>query len=98
MDQVGLLLPTGEVEVVAAAMVGKRKAVQVHLRHDQSGNASKDKQASTAESHQALRKEYAHQQARPNGTQPHVLQLLEKVQVRVRISGNMFLDQRHSDV
>ena len=98
MNQVGLLLPTGEIEVVATAMVRKGKTVQVHLRHDQAGNAGKDKQASAAESHQTLRKEYAHQQARSNGTQPHVLQLLEKVQVRVRISGNMFLDQRHSDV
>ena len=33
MNQVGLLLPTGEIEVVATAMVGKGKTVQVHLRH-----------------------------------------------------------------
>ena len=54
MNQVGLLLPTGEIEVVATAMVRKGKPVQVHLRHDQAGNAGKDKQASAAESHQAL--------------------------------------------
>ena len=67
MNQVGLLLPTGEVDIVAATVVGKRKTMQVHLRHDHSGNAGKDKQASTSECNQAPREEYGHQKTRHDG-------------------------------
>jgi len=97
VNQVGFLTPSGEVEVVSSAVVGKRKAVEVQLSHQQTCHTRQHKR-SAAESQEALSKARGHHEAESNGAPPHGLQLLKQVEMGMGISGNVLFDQRHSDV
>ena len=68
VNQVRLLTPSGEVEIVPSAVVGKRKAVKVQLSHQQTCNTRQHKRPA-AESQEALSK--ARAITRPNPMAPH---------------------------
>lgn len=97
VNQIRLLSPSGEVEIVPSAVVGKRKAVKVQLSHQQTCNTRQHK-CSATESQEALSKARCHHEAESNGAPPHSLQLLKQVEMGVGISGNVLFDQRHADV
>jgi hypothetical protein len=97
VNQVRLLSPSGEVEVVSSAVVGKRKAVQVQLGHQQTCNTRQHKRPA-AESQEALSKARGHHETESNGAPPHGLQLLKQVEMGMGISGYVLFDQRHTDV
>ena len=79
VDQVRLLAPSGEVEIVASTVVGKRKAVEVQLSHQQTSNTRQHKRPA-AEGQEALGKARRHHEAESYGAPPHGLQLLKQVE------------------
>lgn len=97
VNQVRLLSPTGEVEIVASAVVGKRKAMEVQLSHQQTCYTRQHKRPA-AESEDALSKAGRHHEAESDGAPPHGLQLLKQVEMGMGISGNVLFNQCHTDV
>lgn len=72
MNQVRFLTPSGEVEIVSSAVVGKRKAVKVQLSHQETCKTRQHKRPA-AESQEALSKTRRHHEAKSNGAPPHGL-------------------------
>jgi hypothetical protein len=47
---------------------------------------------------QSLRKTCGHEDSETDGPPPNTLQFLEQIQVGVRVAGDVFFDQSHSDI
>jgi len=97
VNEIGVLLPSREVEVMAPTMVGKRQAVQVQFLHQQTSHPSQNKQT-TAQHQKALCERQGHENPEHQGTKPHGAKFSKEVEMRVGIARNVFFDQRHSDV
>ena len=97
VDEVRLLTPAGQVEIMASTVIGERNSMKIELRHQEASHSGEDKRSST-QRQEALSKTGGHQQAKPNRSPPHGLQFLKQVQVGVRVPRNVFFHQRHANV
>jgi hypothetical protein len=97
VNKIRLLAPSGQVKIVPSAVVGKGNSVKIELGHQQTSDPGQN-EGSATHRQQALNETCGHHEAKSNGPPPDGSKFLEQIEMGVRVSGNVFLHKRHTNV